>query len=212
VVGDVAYAPCLSGLVKTQVTPGAPPTISVLWRSATGAGGSPVVAGGLVWVIAHVSGMLYGLDPATGAAAQSFSLGSISTSFPTPTVADGLLLAASDTQVHAFQGPAGLPPAPSPPPPTSLLAPVVALHGTLDTLSIAGADSGALWQPPSIVGVPGTTTEKAGICIGAGGTRTVSVQGPGGSLWIYWESSDAHWHGPLGVGDPGSTLSSPSSA
>jgi hypothetical protein len=40
----------------------------------------------------------------------------------------------------------------------------------------------------------------------------VAVQGPGNSLWVYWETPDAQWHGPLGVGGPGSTLSAPSLA
>ena len=41
---------------------------------------------------------------------------------------------------------------------------------------------------------------------------TVAVQGPGNSLWVYWQTTDAQWHGPLGVGGPGSTFSSPSIA
>jgi hypothetical protein len=28
-------------------------------------------------------------------------------------------------------------------------------------------------------------------------------------LWIYWETIDAQWHGPYGVGGPGSTNASP---
>jgi hypothetical protein len=36
-----------------------------------------------------------------------------------------------------------------------------------------------------------------------------AVQGPGNSLWYYWQSADAQWHGPLGIGGPGSTNSAP---
>jgi lipoprotein-anchoring transpeptidase ErfK/SrfK len=44
------------------------------------------------------------------------------------------------------------------------------------------------------------------------GLPTVAVQGPGNSLWVYWEASSGQWQGPLGVGGPGSTFSSPSLA
>jgi hypothetical protein len=67
------------------------------------------VAGGLVWTIDPNNGKLYGLNPANGNASQTFSIGSEANHFPTPAVADGLLLAATSNQVHAFDGPAGLP-------------------------------------------------------------------------------------------------------
>ncbi len=37
----------------------------------------------------------------------------------------------------------------------------------------------------------------------------VAVEGPGHSLLLYWRTSDAQWHGPLGIGGPGSTFASP---
>ena len=40
----------------------------------------------------------------------------------------------------------------------------------------------------------------------------VAVQGPGNSLWLYWQTADAQWHGPLGIGGPGSAYSTPSVA
>jgi len=112
VVGDVVYSPCLNGVMATQVT-ASPPTITPLWQTSTGSSGPPIVASGLVWTIDPGSGTLYGLDPTTGDAVQTFSLGSEASDFPTPTVADGLLLAPSANQIYAFEGPAGLPPAPA---------------------------------------------------------------------------------------------------
>src|ERR1019366_2422957 len=109
-VGNVVYTPCQGGVVKTQITPGSPPTITSIWQTSTGSGGPPIVAGGLVWTIDPSNGELYGLDPSAGTASQTFALGSEANHFPTPMVADGLLLAASTNQVHAFDGPAGLPP------------------------------------------------------------------------------------------------------
>lgn len=101
VVGNIVYSPCESGVVATQVS-GSPATISVLWQTPTGSGGPPIVAGGLVWTIDDHNGHLYGLDPTTGDPVQSFALGSIANHFPTPSVGDGLLLAASSDQIHAF--------------------------------------------------------------------------------------------------------------
>jgi hypothetical protein len=114
VSGNVAYEPCGSGVAAVITAPG---SASVPWQTNTGAGGSPILAGGYVWTIGGST--LYGLDPNTGHQLQSFALGSESNHFPTPTVADGLLLAPSSTQVHAFTGPAGLPPPPSTAPPRS---------------------------------------------------------------------------------------------
>ena len=101
VVGNVVYEPCETGVEATQVS-SSPPGISVLWKTPTGSGGPPIVAGGLVWTIDHDTGYLYGLNPATGRAVEFFSLGPIANHFPTPSVADGLLLAPSADQVTAF--------------------------------------------------------------------------------------------------------------
>jgi hypothetical protein len=112
VSGTTVYEPCGSGVVAVSTASGN--SASVLWHTNTGAGGPPIVAGGLVWSIGGST--LYGLDPNTGNMVQQFALGSEPNHFPTPAVADGLLLAPSSNQVHAFVGPAGLPPAPPPPP------------------------------------------------------------------------------------------------
>jgi hypothetical protein len=99
--GHVVYVPCLSGLAAVQENP-SPPSLSVAWRSSSGTGGPPIIAGGLVWTINRTSGILYGLDPLTGNAVTNVSLGAMANHFPTPSYGDGLLLAASSNQVHAF--------------------------------------------------------------------------------------------------------------
>ncbi len=108
------FVPCSDGLRAVQPTASAP---VALWRTTSGAHGSPIVAGGLVWSVS--GGNLYALDPATGTAVQQFSIGSSNSSFPSPAADDGLVVAPSANQLHAFMGPAGLPgpPAPSPPRP-----------------------------------------------------------------------------------------------
>jgi outer membrane protein assembly factor BamB len=116
------FVPCSGGI--EAVTPTASPPVA-LWSTSSGAHGSPIVAGGLVWSIGN--GNLYALDPANGTEVQHFAIGPSASSFPSPSAADGLILAPSSTQIHAFEGPAGLPP-----PTTSVLIPATGatLSGT----------------------------------------------------------------------------------
>ena len=105
------FVPCGDGI--RAVTPGAAAPVA-LWKSSSGAHGSTIVAGGLVWSIG--GGTLYALDPATGRVVTSFAVGPTPSSFPSPAAADGLVVAPSSDQLHAFDGPAGLPGPPSAPP------------------------------------------------------------------------------------------------
>jgi polyvinyl alcohol dehydrogenase (cytochrome) len=98
VVGMTVYLPCLSGVIAVRVTD-SPPALRLLWSGM--GGGSPIVAGGLVWSIGQ-NGMLYGLDPATGDLRQQATIGAPANHFPTPSVGDGLLLAPSSDRVVAF--------------------------------------------------------------------------------------------------------------
>ena len=66
-----------------------------------GGWGPPIVAAGLVWTIGQ-NGTLYGLDSSTGAVRQQAVIGAPANHFPTPSVGDGLLLAAAANQVVAF--------------------------------------------------------------------------------------------------------------
>jgi outer membrane protein assembly factor BamB len=114
VVGTTVYMPCEGGVEAVSVSTG-PPGLAVQWQTSTGSSGPPIVAGGLVWTISQ-DGTLYGLNPSTGAATVSESIGAVSNHFPTPSVGDGLLLVPASEQVVAFAGPAGLPGPPSPVP------------------------------------------------------------------------------------------------
>ena len=107
------YVPCSNGVHAVTPTSSAPtPTWTA---SSSSAKGSPIVAGGMVWTIG--GGTLYALNASSGVVAQSFAIGGSSSSFPSPSAADGLVLAPSSTQIHAFEGPAGLPAPPTPAPP-----------------------------------------------------------------------------------------------
>jgi polyvinyl alcohol dehydrogenase (cytochrome) len=120
VVGMTVYLPCLAGIIAVRAT-SSPPALHLLWSSGTG-GGPPIVAAGLVWTIGQ-NGTLYGLDPATGKVSQQATIGAPANHFPTPSVADGLLLAPSAENVVAFTAPAGtvptITPTASPEPSTS---------------------------------------------------------------------------------------------
>jgi outer membrane protein assembly factor BamB len=99
VVGSVVYLPCLSGPVAVQASD-SPPGLRLLWRSSVG-GGPPIVAAGLVWTIGS-NGVLYGLNPSTGAVTEQATIGAPANHFPTPSIGAGLLLAPSSNRVLAF--------------------------------------------------------------------------------------------------------------
>lgn len=105
-VGMTVFLPCLNGISAVQVT-ASPPGLRLLWNSGVG-GGPPLVAAGLVWTIGQ-NGVLYGLDPGTGRIRQQVTMGTPVNHFPTPSMADGLMLAACAVNVVAFrvQGSAG---------------------------------------------------------------------------------------------------------
>ena len=108
--GDV-FVPCTAGLMAIAVG-ASPPSLRTLWTFSQSSG-PPIVAGGLVWTESQ-SGTLYGVDPANGNQVSELpGAGGTANHFPTPSAADGLLMAASATQVIAYRGPNGLPPGPS---------------------------------------------------------------------------------------------------
>jgi outer membrane protein assembly factor BamB len=111
VTGMTVYLPCVAGIIAVRAT-SSPAALHLLWSSGTG-GGPPIVAAGLVWTMGQ-NGTLYGLDPATGRVRQQVTVGAPANHFSTPSVGDGLLLAASAEHVVAFAAPApGARPAPA---------------------------------------------------------------------------------------------------
>ncbi len=102
--GTTVYLPCLSGPEALDVS-SVPPALHLLWRSSIG-GGPPIVAAGLVWTIGQ-DGVLYALDPSTGAEVTHAWIGVPTNHFPTPSVGAGLLLAPAADRVVAFTAPAG---------------------------------------------------------------------------------------------------------
>jgi outer membrane protein assembly factor BamB len=97
--GMTVYLPCFSGIIAVSAAQ-SPPALHLDWNSGTG-GGPPILAAGLVWTIGQ-NGMLYALDPATGKTRQQAPVGAVANHFPTPAVADGLMLAPAARDVVAF--------------------------------------------------------------------------------------------------------------
>jgi outer membrane protein assembly factor BamB len=98
-VGTTVYLPCLNGPVAVQVSSD-PAGLRLLWQAAEG-GGPPIAAAGLVWSIGQ-NGTLYGLSATTGAVVEQASIGAPANHFPTPSVGDGVFLAAAAEDVVAF--------------------------------------------------------------------------------------------------------------
>ena len=99
VIGTTVYLPCSTGPVAVQVS-SSPPGLRLLWSSSAG-GGPPIVVAGLVWTM-DSDGVLYGLNPTSGAVQEHATVGAPANHFPTPSVGDGLLLAAAATRVVAY--------------------------------------------------------------------------------------------------------------
>ena len=75
-------------------------------------GGGGAAGVGATQTAAGPNGAQTALNPANGKQVASIPFGGHANHFPTPSAADGLLLLPGTSQVFAFMGPAGLPPAP----------------------------------------------------------------------------------------------------
>lgn len=101
VSGSVVYVPCLTGLAAVAT---AGNRVTVRWRGPVDGSGSPVVGGGAVWVAGPGSGVLYELDPATGAVRQHIKVARALPHFVSPSLAGGLVLIGTMTGVTAVSG------------------------------------------------------------------------------------------------------------
>ena len=166
------FVPCRDGLRAVRPTASAPP--KAIWHTTSGADASPIIAGGLVWSIASGGagndGNLYALNPNTGAVMQTVNVCCSVSSFPSPSAADGLILAPAGYQVHAFMGPGGLPGPPSPPPST-VGYDLVASDGGIFNFGGAGfyGSLGNVHLNKPIVGMAATPDGKGYWLVGADG-------------------------------------------
>jgi polyvinyl alcohol dehydrogenase (cytochrome) len=84
--GDVVYVPCANGTAAVRID--AAGQIVTFWHARVPAAGSPVVGGGCVWVVDYKAGILYLLDPQTGAVRHQLPVGTMP-HFTSPTLANG---------------------------------------------------------------------------------------------------------------------------
>ena len=101
VAGSVVYVPCTSGLAAVNTAGG---HVAVRWRGPADSDGSPVLGGGAVWVASLDRGLLYELDPGTGAVREQISLGAALPHFASPSLCGGLVLIGTMTGVTAVSG------------------------------------------------------------------------------------------------------------
>jgi outer membrane protein assembly factor BamB len=102
-LANVIYVPCFLGLRALSLDTTAK-TFAPLatWQVTTQAIGSPIVAGGLVWSTGWRNGILYGLDPMTGAVKVRTNLGGF-VHFASPSAAGGRLFVCNGYRVTAFR-------------------------------------------------------------------------------------------------------------
>jgi outer membrane protein assembly factor BamB len=102
VSGNIVDVPCLFGGLAAVDTTGN--RVRVLWRGPADGSGSPVIGGGAVWVAGSDSGVLYELDPSTGAVRQKITVANALPHFVSPSLAGSLVLIGTMTGVTAVSG------------------------------------------------------------------------------------------------------------
>jgi outer membrane protein assembly factor BamB len=95
--GSTVYVPCRSQL--RQVTVGADGSLRKGWANSS-AGGPPVIGGGAVWSLS--GGLLYALDPKTGATRAKIAVGTLP-HFASPTLWNGLVFVGNMAGVFAVR-------------------------------------------------------------------------------------------------------------
>lgn len=102
VSGTTVYVPCGDGGMAAVATAGG--HIRVRWRGPSSASGSPVLGGGAIWVPDCSAGILYALDPASGAVRQRLRLPAALPHFASPSLSGRLALLGAMTGVVAVRG------------------------------------------------------------------------------------------------------------
>lgn len=102
VAGQVVYEPCHSGGIAAVSVSGH--AMRVLWRGPSNAWGSPVVGGGAVWVSDPSAGVLYALDPASGAVLSQIPVGAAQAHFASLSLAGRYAYVPTTAGVTAVYG------------------------------------------------------------------------------------------------------------
>jgi outer membrane protein assembly factor BamB len=83
VKGNVVYVPCTDGVRAVRIDSSG--HLHVRWHAPSNVTGSPVVGGGRVWSLDPSGGVLYALNPSTGATVKHVTVGTTSR-FATPAI------------------------------------------------------------------------------------------------------------------------------
>jgi outer membrane protein assembly factor BamB len=95
---STVFVPCADGLYALAVGSG---SVDIAWHAAHPVLGSPIVAAGAVWGIEPGGGVLYALDPSSGAVMYSVGLGGAE-HFSTPAATDGFVVVPAGNNVVAI--------------------------------------------------------------------------------------------------------------
>jgi len=101
VMGNTVFVPCTSGTAAVRIS--STGAISVAWKAPVRAAGSPVVGGGVVWTVDYTGGILYALNPATGAVRAQLKIGTMP-HFTSPTPSGNHIYVGTMTGVTAVAG------------------------------------------------------------------------------------------------------------
>ena len=100
VSGTTVFLPCNDGIRSATLEGG---SLRTGWHGPSGAKGSPVVAGGAVWVVDYNGGVLYALNPGTGAALAQIRVGQ-APNFASPTLSGSRAYVGTRAGVTAVGG------------------------------------------------------------------------------------------------------------
>jgi hypothetical protein len=104
--GSVVYEPCVGGGISAVQVNAATKKMTVIWRGPADSNGSPVIGGGVVWVTHYTAsgGILYELDPATGAVKQQIAITHGMPHFSSLSLSGGRAYVSTMTGVVAING------------------------------------------------------------------------------------------------------------
>jgi outer membrane protein assembly factor BamB len=105
VLGPSVFVACRDGTEQIVIDRStSPPRLRKGWTAPVSTDGPVVVGAGLVWAVDTSSGVLYGLDPATGRVVAKHPVGLDSSQhFPTASVGGGWVLVEAANRVAAFR-------------------------------------------------------------------------------------------------------------
>jgi outer membrane protein assembly factor BamB len=101
VQGTRMYLPCLDGTRAVDIDPAGRATVA--WQAPVHANGSPTLGGGAVWTTDVNAGILYALDPATGAVRAQLRVGALP-HFASPTLSGARAYLGTTSGVVAVAG------------------------------------------------------------------------------------------------------------